>query len=451
MRYFLTLFFIISSLKIVAQHEISSDTLQRIEQETMQILSEENESKINSFGQFQQKKITLPDNILAKKFDNKWLKELADKSVFTQWNQEISLPTESTNYDELSTQVLKERLRLLNQKSPITIEYNPILEDVIKTFLKKKRSFIERMLKVSQFYFPMFEQEMNKHNIPLEMKYLAIIESALNPKAKSRAGAAGLWQFMYHTGKMYGLEVNNYLDERSDPVLSTQAAMRYLSKLYEVFGDWDLVLASYNSGPGTITKAIRRSGGKTNYWNLRSYLPSETANYVPAFLATMYIFEYAKEHGFTQKKHENIFFQTDTIRVKQTIPFKEIAPVVGMSVEEIEFLNPSYAMGVVPFVDGKDYALRLPIEVLGEFVTNEENIYAFLEEERNKAEKPLPNLVQVEAKIPKSKAATNYKVKRGDTLGKIASKYHISIHQLKKWNKIKGDRINLGQKLIIKS
>ena len=193
----------------------------------------------------------------------------------------------------------------------------------------------------SEYYFPMFEKELDNHNIPLEIKYLAIVESALKPRAKSRVGATGLWQFMFATGKQFGLNVSSYVDERSDPIKSTEAACKYLASLYRIYGDWDLALAAYNSGPGNVTKAIRRSGGYKNYWNIRRHLPRETAGYLPAFLATTYIFEYAEEHGFQPNKHEITYIETDTIRVKKMISLDQVAEVTGIKIEELQFLNPS--------------------------------------------------------------------------------------------------------------
>ena len=221
---------------------------------------------------------------------------------------------------------------------------------------------------VSEYYFPMFEEHLAKYNIPLELKYLAIVESALNPKAKSRVGASGLWQFMYPTGKQYNLEVNSYVDERHDPLKATEAACQYLSHLYEIFGDWSLVLASYNAGPGNVSKAIRRSGGSQNYWNIRKFLPRETANYVPAFLATMYIYEFKKEHGILPKKATLTYFETDTIMVKKQMSFKHISELLDISVEQIEFLNPIYKLKVIPFEEDKAHYLRLPKNKMGLFV-----------------------------------------------------------------------------------
>jgi len=392
----------------------------------------------------------LNDNPNIKKYDEKWLKELSNSDLFFQMSEDVAATPTDVDYSELPTEVLKERLRKLNEKTPFNVEYNPVLEQVIKSFLKNRRSSLERLMSLSDYYFPMFEQEMSNQKIPLEMKYLAIIESALNPKARSRAGATGLWQFMYATGKSYGLEVNNYVDERSDPVRSTKAAAKYLNELYKIFGDWDLTLAAYNSGPGNVTKAIRRSNGKTNYWNLRPYLPRETAGYVPAFLATLYIFEYAKEHGFKPQKRANHLFQTDTIRVKEAIPFKDIAEITGMDVQDIQFFNPSYQLDVVPYVEGRNYAVRLPISEIGKFVANEQAIYNYLNEQKAQREQILPEVAKGEQYAGgKSTKKTIYTVKKGDNLGKIASRHGVSINNLKRWNRMKSNKVRVGQRLSI--
>ena len=390
------------------------------------------------------------DNPNIKKYDEKWLKELSNSDLFFQMSEDVAATPTDVDYSELPTEVLKERLRKLNEKTPFNVEYNPILEQVIKSFLKNRRSSLERLMSLSDYYFPMFEQEMSNQKIPLEMKYLAIIESALNPKARSRAGATGLWQFMYATGKSYGLEVNNYVDERSDPVRSTKAAAKYLNELYKIFGDWDLTLAAYNSGPGNVTKAIRRSNGKTNYWNLRPYLPRETAGYVPAFLATLYIFEYAKEHGFKPQKRANHLFQTDTIRVKEAIPFKDIAEITGMDVQDIQFFNPSYQLDVVPYVEGRNYAVRLPISEIGKFVSNEQAIYNYLNEQKAQREQVLPEVTKGEQYAGgKSTKKTVYTVKKGDNLGKIASRHGVTINNIKRWNRMKSNKVRVGQRLSI--
>ncbi len=438
---------LVGSMSAQAQSNVPNDTILRIEQQSDQMFKNTQDSPstyIKKEGIY-----VLKDHPKAESYDKKWLKELSNSDLFFQMSEDVHNESiTDVTYDELPTEVLKQRLEKLNQKTPFNIEYNPILERVIKSFLKNRRSSLERLMSLSDYYFPMFEQEMSNQKIPLEMKYLAIVESALNPKARSRMGATGLWQFMYTTGKSYGLEVNNYVDERCDPVRSTKAAAKFLNELYKVFGDWDLVLAAYNSGPGNVTKAMRRSNGKQNYWNLRPYLPRETAGYVPAFLATLYIFEYAKEHGFKPQKRANHHFETDTVRVKQAVPFKNIAELTGMDIQEIQFFNPSYQLDIVPYVEGKNYALRLPIQEIGKFVANEEVIYAYLNEEKDKREKPLPELVKGD-NVGQSGKKIVYTVKKGDVLGKIATRNGVTVSNLKRWNKIRGNNIKVGQKLVI--
>ena len=385
----------------------------------------------------------LKDMALARKKDSLWLKELYKSDLFDDvYNSVAQQDYEAVDYDELPTEVLKQRLKELDAKTPFKVEYNPSLESVIKQYLKNRRGTLERLIGLSEYYFPMFEQELDKNNLPLELKYLAVIESALNPRAQSRVGATGLWQFMYPTGKMFGLDVSSYVDERSDPIMATEAACKYLKSLNNSFNDWDLALAAYNSGPGNVSKAIRRSGGKTNYWNLREYLPRETAGYVPAFLATMYIFEYAKEHGFKKQGPRIPYVATDTIKVKQQITLDQVAKLTNLDKEELEFLNPSYKLGIIPVIKDENYMLRLPLTAVGSFVNNEEAIYTYAKEEQEEAEKPLPELFEQPEKI-------RYRVKRGDYLGRIADRYGVGISQIKNWNGMRSNTVKVGQNLII--
>ncbi len=387
----------------------------------------------------------LKDNELAADIDKKWLEELYSASLFdTIYRDVSSLKYDAVYYPELSTDTLKARLKRLNAKTPFNVEYNPQLESVIKSFLKRRHKSLERLMGLSKYYFPMFEREMDNYNIPLEMKYLAIVESALKPRARSRVGATGLWQFMYATGKQYGLHVSSYVDERSDPIKSTKSAAKYLAKLYEIFGDWDLALAAYNSGPGNVSKAIRRSGGYKNYWNIRPNLPRETAGYVPAFLATMYIFEYAEEHGFIQHKPKFNYVETDTIKVKQMITLDQVSEFTGVKMETLQFLNPSYKLDIIPYIEGKNYTLRLPRNYIGGFVNNEQQMYALAKAEFDKREKPLPQLV-------KENASTRYRVKQGDYLGKIARKFGVRVSKIKQWNGLRSNNLKIGQRLIIYS
>ncbi|MFN2260685.1 MAG: LysM peptidoglycan-binding domain-containing protein, partial [Psychroflexus sp.] len=299
-----------------------------------------------------------------------------------------------------------------------------------------------RLMALSKFYFPMFESTFDRFDVPLEMKYLALVESALNPRAKSRVGATGLWQFMYSTGKMYDLEVSSYVDERMDPLASTEAAAKYLKRLHSMFDDWDLALAAYNSGPGNVSKAIRRSGGNTNYWEIRNYLPRETAGYVPSFQAMMYIFEYADEHGFAPNKPKIAYIGTDTIRTKKLIKLDHIAEVTKIDLEFLEFLNPSYKLGIIPFEAEKNYYVRLPYVESGVFVANENKIYNFTDEKLAQAEEALPKNYKADDKV-------NYYVKSGDFLGRIANKFGVRISQIKSWNNLRSNNLNIGQRLLI--
>ncbi|WP_108869558.1 LysM peptidoglycan-binding domain-containing protein [Aquimarina aquimarini] len=383
------------------------------------------------------------DHHKMSELDSLWKQELYNSSLFdTIYKSVRELEYEPVVYKELPTDTLKARLVRLNARTPFNVEYNPSLESVIKRYLKNRRKHLQRLMALSEFYFPLFEQELDKQNIPLEIKYLAIVESALKPRAKSRVGATGLWQFMFGTGKMFGLEVSSYVDERMDPIMATKAACKYLANLYKVFGDWDLALASYNSGPGNVTKAIRRSGGRTNYWNIRHNLPRETAGYLPAFLATMYIFEYAEEHGFKPKRPEFAYFETDTIRVKQMISLDQVSEYMNIDIEELQFLNPSYKLDIIPYIKDEDYVLRLPLDKIGPFVANENQIYTLAKTELDKREKPLPKFFEANDR-------TRYRVRSGDYLGKIARKYGVRVSQIKRWNGLRSNNLRIGQRLTI--
>ena len=432
-----TLFLCVTSFAqeaIKTKRNISKDTIIDGKVVSKQTISPVTDSlEISSIEDYQQ----------AYEIDQKWIEELYSNSLFDSIYESVSeLSYENVEYPELPTDTLKARLEALSAKTPFNIEYNPSLESVIKSYLKNRRETLERLMALSKFYFPMFEKELDKYDIPLELKYLAVVESALKPRAKSRVGATGLWQFMFATGKMYGLNVSSYVDERSDPIKSTDAASKYLAKLYEIFGDWDLALAAYNSGPGNVTKAIRRSGGYQNYWNIRPFLPRETAGYLPAFLATMYIFEYADEHGFNKIKPNFRYMETDTIRIKQMITLDQVSELLDLPIEELQFLNPSYKLDIIPYIKEENYVLRLPRHAIGKFVNNEEQIYAYVKADFDKREKPLPQFFDSETK-------TIYRVKSGDYLGKIARIYGVRVSQIKQWNGLRSNNISIGQRLTI--
>ena len=393
------------------------------------------------------------DNI-ASCIDSLWMKELVSLDLYN----ELTFDIKNINVDEkveyeLSTELLKERLKKLDEKSPFNIEYNVGLENVIKSFLKNRKRAFERLMGVSQFYFPIFEESLAAQNIPLEIKYLSVVESALNPRAVSRVGATGLWQFMYQTGKQYGLKVDTYEDERSDPLKASKAATQYMKNMYAIFGDWDLVLASYNTGPGNVAKAIRRSGGKQNYWNIRPYLHKETQGYLPAFLATMYIFEYHKEHGIKPDRAVANHFATDTVMIKNAMSFKQISDLLDVPVAELQFLNPSYKRDEIPHISGENHFLKLPLNKVAVFTSNEDKIYAFVKYESNKRERPYERLASRSTNDPDNDGMVSrvkyHKVRRGDSLSEISDKYGITMSELKKWNHLRSNKAPMGRRLKI--
>jgi len=387
--------------------------------------------------------LVLYDYQKTRAIDSIWQAEIGNQVLYEEMRDFLKKDVEGIQLDsELNTEVLIERLVKLNQKTPFDIEYNESLEKVIRLYLQRNPEFIQRLFRLSKLYFPLFEETFDKHNIPLEMKYLAVVESALNPRAKSPVGATGLWQFMYPTGLMYDLEVSSYVDERMDPIKSTEAAAQYLNLLYSMFEDWDLALAAYNSGPGNVNKAIRRSGGNTNYWELRRYLPRETAGYVPSFIAIMYLFEYAEEHQLVSSEQNDFTLYTDTIQVKELLKIEHIAEVLKLDEEFLKTLNPHYKLGIIPFEKDKNHYLKLPYSHTQLFVANEEEIYGFTQFKIQHSKEVLPE-------NKKMNEAISYRVKSGDFLGKIAEKHKVGVSDLKRWNKLSSDRLKIGQKLLI--
>jgi peptidoglycan lytic transglycosylase D len=406
-------------------------------------------------------KSTFRRDAVASCVDSLWMKELTNLDLYDNLSADIKNINLDKEVDyELSTELLKARLKEMDAKSPFNIEWNQGLENIIKSFLKNRKKSYERLMAISEYYFPMFEESLARQNVPLEIKYLAIVESALNPKAVSRVGATGLWQFMYQTGKQYNLNIDSYVDERSDPQKASDAAAQYMSNMYKIFGDWDLVLASYNSGPGNVAKAIRRSGGQQNFWNIRKNLPKETQGYVPAFLATMYIYTYHKEHGIVPNRAIIKHFATDTIMIKQQVSFKQLSDLLDVPVAQLQLLNPSYKMNVIPYYNNVPHFLRLPSEKIAMFASNEDKVYAYVTHESEKRERPNErirlNTVKDSTAIASadsvitSRSRTKYHtVRRGDNLSEIASKYGVSISEIKRWNKLRSNSAPLGRKLKI--
>ena len=341
-----------------------------------------------------------------------------------------------------NTDTIKARLVGLNKKTPIDISYTPELEDLIKKYLKNRKKFFNENAKLINYYFPIFEKALQNNKAPLELKYLPIIESRLNPRAISKAGATGLWQFMYAAAKENGLELNSYIDERMDPAKSSEAAAKYLLKLKESYNDWTLAIAAYNAGPRTISKAIIRSGGYKNFWNIRGFLPYETARYVPSFIATMYVLEYANEHGIVLYKEGFTKNKTDTIHVKEQIAFSHIARFLEIPLDTIEFLNPSYIHKIIPKINNKTQAITLPENYTLLYAAREKELYDYAEKEFESTEKPLPDLYSINSKII-------YKIKYGEYLGSISKKFGVKIADIMRWNNLSSDKIKENQRLII--
>lgn len=334
--------------------------------------------------------------------------------------------------------LVETRLARLNAQSPFDLVYNNEVQAYINLYSIRNRRSVERMLGLSELYYPMFEEQLDKYNLPLELKHLAVIESALNPTATSRSGARGLWQFMYNTGKMYNLEVNSYVDERCDPYLETVAACQLLQALYKMFGDWQLVIAAYNAGPGTINKAIRRAGGgKKTYWEIRPFLPKETQGYVPAFIAATYVMTYHAEHNLWAIAPRKTFYDVDTVAVKQQVTFAQLESVLGISHDELTFLNPMYKLGVIPVSFTEPYKLVLPVSKVGSFVSNEQAIYNYI-----KTDTAMASLAITAVK-------TSHTVKKGETITSISRRYKCSVTDIRAWNGLKSNTLRPGQKLVI--
>ncbi|MDP7244334.1 MAG: LysM peptidoglycan-binding domain-containing protein [Flavobacteriales bacterium] len=346
-----------------------------------------------------------------------------------------SIKTKQINLEkdkkETESDLIQARLKILNEKSPIDLVYNKAVENSINAYLKKNKKLVSRMVGLAPHYFPMFESCLDKYDIPLEFKYLAIVESALNPRARSRSGAKGLWQFMYATGKQYNLNVTSYLDERQDPYKSTEAACQYFAKLYEMFGDWNLVLAAYNGGPGYLSRTMTKTG-LYDYWQLRPYLRRETRGYVPAFVAVNYVMNFYQEHGIEIELPQNFIAQTDTITLKTQIEFSVLAELICISKEIISQLNPSITKGVFP----KNTNITLPYDVMIDFVVNEQAVYTFAKA-----------VEQKEILINETRFV--YVVKQGDYLGKIAQQNGVPSNDIRKWNKLKNDKLIIGTKLVL--
>ena len=337
--------------------------------------------------------------------------------------------------------------RLSRIPSIIEMPFNEIVKKHIEAYTTRLRNKVSFILAAANFYMPLFEEALDTYDLPLELKYLPIIESALNPTALSRQRASGLWQFMLKTGKIYGLENNSLVDERRDPIKSTWAAARYLKDLYNIYKDWNLVLAAYNCGPGNVNKAIRRAGGATDYWEIYPFLPKETRGYVPGFIAANYVMNYYCEHGICPMETQ-LPETSDTIHIHKDLNLNQVAGVCNIDIEQLRSLNPQYKKDIVPG-NSKPYILRLPNNTANQFIELQDSIYAY------KANQYLTNRKTVAVnEISTGNGitgnATYHKIRQGDNLGKIAAKYGTTVNQLRKLNNLKGNNITAGKTLRIR-
>ena len=393
-----------------------------------------------------------PDSLLEKEYSPEVTDSLMN--VWYQQNKQLDNDElDAYNMDSIhftssvSDSVLLGRLERMN--SFITLPFNQTVRNYIVLYSEKMPAKMKSMLGLCEYYMPIFEETFNKYNLPDELKYMAIIESALNPTAVSRAGAKGMWQFMLRSAKLYGLEINSYVDERLDPFKSADAAARYLEDSYKMFGDWSRAISSYNCGAGNVNKAIRRCGGKRDFWSVYDYLPRETRGYMPAFVGAMYAINYSKELGLVPDSSP-LPAQVDTFLIRKNLHFGQIHELVGIPIEVLESMNPQYIRDIIPG-NSKEYILRIPYSYSGEFIAHEDSLYTYKKDFYFDPQTLTPS------KTTRSTPAASgngggtivYKVKSGDSLGKIAKKYHVTVKQLKQWNKLRSDVVRIGQRITI--
>ena len=340
----------------------------------------------------------------------------------------------------------KERIDALDKQTPFDLVYNDEVKQFIDLYAVRKSKLTERIMGLSELYFPIFEQMLDKYKLPLELKYLAVIESALCPVAVSPAGAGGLWQFMYYTGRLYNLKVTSYVDERYDPYKATDAACRYLKYLYSLFHDWTLVIAAYNVGEGNLTRAIRRAGGETDFWKIKRFLPQETRSYVPAFIAVNYVLNHAAEHNIYPIAPIFLYHEVDTLKISQTLRFDQISEYLNIPYSDLVFLNPTYKHGVIPASADEPLVLRLPKKYIGTFINNELALYTY----RTKQDIEKENIAKMRNKVfINGQKFEKYVVSSGENLQMVADEFGCSKDNIKKWNKLKRDKLRPNETLLI--
>lgn len=372
--------------------------------------------------------------------------ELSDSLLNIWYVHKLASSDQVAEYDmdsvkfqsNVPDEVYIERIRQMN--SFIQLPYNEIVRNYIILYSEKMPGRIGNILGLCEYYMPIFEEILNKYDMPEELKAMAVIESALNPTATSRVGAKGMWQFMYSTAKSYGLHIDSFVDERMDPVKSADAAARYMMDAYEIYGDWNLAIASYNCGPGNVNKAIRRSGSRA-FWDLYPFLPRETRGYVPAFVGALYTMKYYKEHGIKREGVE-MPVHVDTFRINKMLHLKQVCELTGAPLDELKNLNPQYRHEIIPGND-REYILRIPYTYSNAFIDHEDSLY------RHKADIYFNPVTLKKIKDGGDGERIVYKVKNGDYLGRIASRHRCTVAQIKRWNNLKSNDIRVGQRLII--
>ena len=378
-------------------------------------------------------------------------------TMLTQWymHRQSRIPgREQFNMDsvvfttDVPDSVLMRRLEEMN--SFISLPFNETVKNFMILYSEKMPAKMSEMMGLSQYYFPLIEETFRRYDIPLELKYVAIIESAFNPRAESRVGAKGMWQFMYRTALSYGLRIDSYCDERMDPIASMDAAARYFKDAYRIFGDWSLAISSYNCGSGNVNKAIKRAGGRRDFWSIYEYLPRETRGYVPAMVGAMYAFRYANEYGI-KPAPMSLPTYVDTFHIHKNLHFNQVSEVLGIPLADVRDLNPQYYNDIVPGAHS-DEVIRLPFNYSSSFLDMQDSIYRYKADVlfATKVEDGRETVAGKPVQTARPSATPQwvyYKVKSGDSLGKIAHKYHTTVRQLKSWNNLKSDRIAIGQRL----
>ncbi len=448
-RIYITLFLIFLSPVLISQTQTDSITDVASQVEATQVL--DNNLQISTLDTTKQENFTevnengvllIKDSPVVRMLDSLTYAKFYKDFYFvldTSAARSAFKPGETPAYPD---SVYEQRIEALNVQTPFELTYNKEVKTFINLYAVKKKDLTAKMLGLAEIYFPMFEEILDKYDMPLEIKYLAIVESALNPAAGSRAGAKGLWQFMYGTGKVYGLKVSSMVDDRYDPYKSTVAACEHLTDLYDIYQDWSLALAAYNSGAGNVNRAVRRAGGTKNYWAVWPFLPRETRGYVPAFIAVNYVMNYAAEHNIYPMKPNMFFYDIDTVTIHDVLAFDQLNEMLGIPIDELKYLNPQFKLGIIPATGGTTYTIRIPRQYVADFLNNEEALYAYKTRKGIERDKLL-------AEVKKAKDRNIHIVRSGENLGLIARKYHVYVNQIKSWNNLRSSTIYPGQRLVI--